>query len=503
MKISCYLFCILFLSFYTDSNAQSPSERNNPKPLGTTSAPLGFFEYLPADYATKTSGNFPLVIFLHGLGELGNGTSELGKVLAQGAPRMVEYEDKDFPFVLLTPQAPREWYYITPTINDFIEFAKTSYKVDSDRIYVTGLSMGGSGTWFYGGDFSKQVAAIVPICGQGEFWNPCNYTNVPIWAFHNAEDDRVPVERSIQMVDTIRSCGGNPYITIYKAKGHDAWTRTYKDQRMWDWLLSQKKGAPVPLANKFPSVDGGKDQTIQLPLDSTTITAKASDPDGKISAYIWKKLSGPGLTMSNVYSSFVKLSNLVAGNYKFLVIAKDDELGSNFDEVLLTVKPKDCGQSKPETPLILFDGTDILESSVEAENYHWFSNNEEINANSKQIKITDLNAGYSLSVEINGCISNLSSTFIPSGTEDELADEIEIYPNPSSQSFFLKLSALNLGGMVVTAMDLTGKILKTKRFSPNQLSKKMEIDFHDTPKGIYIIKIWIGNRVVVKRIEKI
>lgn len=495
----------MVLSICTFSYAQTPSERNNAVRLGTTSAEFGYFEYLPADYQRDESTKYPLVIFFHGIGETGNGDTELGRVLAHGPPKMVEFENKDFPFILLTPQAPKEWYYMTTKINRFIEYAKATYKVDFDRIYVTGLSKGAQGAWFYSADFNQQVAAMVPVCGDGKYWEPCKYSGIPIWAFHNAEDDRISVDKTIRMIDTIKSCGGNPYLTIYKAKGHDAWTRTYKDQRMWDWLLSQRKGEDHPLANQFPTVDAGEDKTIVLPLDSIKLTASGSDADGKITDYIWRKVSGPGLTMSNIYSKTLGLTNLVEGVYKFMVIVKDNNLGSNYDEIYLTVLGKDCTNLKPDKPHILLSGANSLESSDEAEKYIWYMNEDLMDIHSKQIKITDLDASYTLVVENNGCKSEPSSSLIPASIENNLFSEVETFPNPTTGELFFEVKYDKSTDLELALIDLTGKTLNTFKIirSKGRIDGTTGINIDQHPEGVYMLKVTIGRKTIIKRIVKI
>ena len=115
------------------------------------------------------------------------------------------------------------------------------YKIDKDRIYVTGLSMGGFGTWSLAAYSPKRFAAIVPVCGGGEPIMARILPHVPAWVFHGAKDPVVPIARSEAMVDALRQAGGNVKFTVYPNAGHDAWTETYADPKLYDWLLEQKR----------------------------------------------------------------------------------------------------------------------------------------------------------------------------------------------------------------------------------------------------------------------
>jgi predicted peptidase len=115
------------------------------------------------------------------------------------------------------------------------------YKVDEDRIYVTGLSMGGFGTWSLASRTPNRFAAIVPICGGGEAYWARRFAHLPIWVFHGAKDPVVPLQRSEAMVDALRQRGGNVQLTVYPDAGHDAWSETYDNPKLYEWLLRQRR----------------------------------------------------------------------------------------------------------------------------------------------------------------------------------------------------------------------------------------------------------------------
>src|SRR5262249_12520812 len=117
------------------------------------------------------------------------------------------------------------------------------YRVDKDRIYVTGLSMGGYGTWALATAYPKRFAAIAPICGGGDPSEDKRLKDIPIWVFHRAQDRGVPLRASQAMVDAIKKAGGNPKFTVYEDADHDSWTETYNNPKLYEWLLKHKRKA--------------------------------------------------------------------------------------------------------------------------------------------------------------------------------------------------------------------------------------------------------------------
>ena len=116
----------------------------------------------------------------------------------------------------------------------------TRLRVDTNRIYVTGLSMGGSATWALAIEYPNRFAAIAPICGRGNTRLAEKIKHIPVWAFHGEQDDVIPVEQSIQMIKALTKVGGNPKLTLYPDTGHNSWTETYNNPELYEWLLSQQ-----------------------------------------------------------------------------------------------------------------------------------------------------------------------------------------------------------------------------------------------------------------------
>ena len=191
---------------------------------------------LPDGYERDTKQKWPLVIFLHGAGERG---SDINKVKIHGPPMLVE-KGKKFPFILISPQCPKDsWWSYEPLI-EMIEDAETRYRVDPKRIILTGLSMGGYGTWELSVRYPKKFAALVPICGGGIPYMTRKIKDTPVWVFHGAKDGGVPIHESQRMVDALKKNGSTKVkFTIYPEAGHNSWTETYNNEALYEWMLEQ------------------------------------------------------------------------------------------------------------------------------------------------------------------------------------------------------------------------------------------------------------------------
>ena len=201
--------------------------------------------YLPKNYDQQES--WPLLLFLHGSGERGD---DLERVKIHGPPKLIG-QGREFPFVVVSPQCPSEQRWQPVELAALLDEVEKDYKIDKDRIYVTGLSMGGFGTWALAAYQPHRLAAIAPICGGGETHWTSVFSHMPVWAFHGAKDPGVPLERSEKMIEALKKHGGDPKLTVYPEAGHDAWTETYAGTELYDWLLQQRRVSPkAPAASK-------------------------------------------------------------------------------------------------------------------------------------------------------------------------------------------------------------------------------------------------------------
>ncbi len=203
---------------------------------------LEYLLFLPARYGEAPEGRWPLILFLHGAGERG---SELAMVRKHGIARIAEEQAETFPFVAVSPQCPAEkrWTDYVDVLLAIVEQACTDYTVDRHRVYLTGMSMGGQGTWVLGAAAPERFAALAPVCAPRrpptDDWEgrARALAHTPVWAFHGGQDPVVPLADSEAMVEAIRRAGGDARLTVYPEAAHDAWTAAYADPGLYAWFL--------------------------------------------------------------------------------------------------------------------------------------------------------------------------------------------------------------------------------------------------------------------------
>jgi len=231
MKI---LIAILFsFIFITSSFSQQEKQtaHNFQKEIKLTLT-ANYLLYLPKDYS-ESNEPFPLVLFLHGAGERGN---DLEKVKVHGLPRLVN-EGKEFPFIVVSPQCPDLMLWNTDVLISLLDEIESNYRVDKNRIYITGLSMGGHGTWSLALAEPNRFAAIAPVCGWADTTKANTISHLPIWVFHGAKDNVVPVQASESMVNALKNFGSEVKLTVYPEANHDSWSETYNNEELYKWFL--------------------------------------------------------------------------------------------------------------------------------------------------------------------------------------------------------------------------------------------------------------------------
>ncbi len=196
-----------------------------------------FLLSLPKEYGKDADKKWPLILFLHGSGERG---SDLEKVKTHGPPKLVT-QGKEFPFIIVSPQCPEDEGWDSDVLGGLLDEVEQKYAVDKDRVYVTGLSMGGFGTWNLAMAFPDRFAAIAPICGGGNPKKVDKIKNLPVWVFHGGKDPVVPIARMQAMVDALKAIGGDVKATVYPEAGHDSWTVTYDNPELYTWFLQHKR----------------------------------------------------------------------------------------------------------------------------------------------------------------------------------------------------------------------------------------------------------------------
>lgn len=190
--------------------------------------------YFPQGYSGESAG-FPMLFFMHGAGETG---TDLDLLERATLPRFIK-EGLELPFVTVCPQCVEMWdvRILDPLLDEVID----RFNVDPARVYITGSSMGGQGTWMLANVAADRVAAIAPICPSFTLIDPENFRGLPVWVFHGAMDSVVPIEETDRMIALLRNAGCDVKFTEYPNLDHDAWTPAYHDPELWEWMLSHRK----------------------------------------------------------------------------------------------------------------------------------------------------------------------------------------------------------------------------------------------------------------------
>lgn len=322
----------------------------------TSKSVIAYYEYVPDNY-NANSDKYPVVIFLHGLYERGPNSTDpnvlknyIYKVAKLGPPMYVK-NGTDFPFILISPQLKSN-YGLWPStyVMEVIEHVKSYLRIDERRIYVTGLSLGGGGTWVTAQDFARQLAAVAPVCGgYNSTAKAPNIAkeNLPVWGFHGNKDNIVNMSKTVNMVNAINGCTPKPSplakVTIYNGVAHDAWKYAYKTDNsmhspnVYQWLLSHTNVANA--GNKIPLSKAGVDQ---IKYYSTTLAfsliGSGADTDGSIVKYEWTKISGPAVSCTGLTTAAMKLTRPAKGTYYFRLKVTDNSGNTDSDYVRVIIK---------------------------------------------------------------------------------------------------------------------------------------------------------------------
>ncbi|WP_152392451.1 carboxylesterase family protein [Paenibacillus guangzhouensis] len=203
---------------------------------------LQYVVYTPADFDPDAGKKWPLIYFLHGINQRG---ADIELVKKYGIPNNLE-AGEELPFIVVCPQCPAGSFW--PLENDglmaLLGEIVEQYPVDRDRIYLTGYSMGGYGTWDLALNYPDTFAAAAPVCGgliPGR--NPESLKSLPIWTFHGDQDSVVPIQESKLVVQALQSMGSSVQFTIYPGVDHDSWTETYRNPALYAWFLQHTRAA--------------------------------------------------------------------------------------------------------------------------------------------------------------------------------------------------------------------------------------------------------------------
>ena len=204
----------------------------------TKKVSLNYTVQYPQGYG-ETKKKWPLLIFLHGAGERG---SDINLVKFHG-PIKEAGKGMDIPMLIVAPQCPEDrwWVEKIEDLNLWLDEIIKQYPVDKKRIYLTGISMGGEGTWRWTLLHPERFAAVIPICGKACAWQSPLIKDIPLWVFHGDKDDAISVEESRRMVKALKAAGSTVKYTEYPGVGHDSWSETYHNKEIYQWLLEHEK----------------------------------------------------------------------------------------------------------------------------------------------------------------------------------------------------------------------------------------------------------------------
>lgn len=423
------LLCLLtFISSY--------AQTHTPRIISINNHTGGYYEYLPENYQPN-GASYPLIVYLHGQGHSGNGSTELPKLLEAGIPKYIN--DGVFPrsftvsgrthrFIVVAPQF--NTWPIAGDVEAVINYAVNTYNVDENRIYITGMSMGGGATWDYVGNntnYAAKVAAIVPVCGasspNGNSAHNIAVADLPVWATHNQQDPQVTVEYTNGYVNLINSDSEPPTPrakkTIFPVEGHDAWTTTYDPAwkegglNIYEWMLQFQRAEAGP-----------------LPVTLTDYRVSAAGSEARIS---WT-------TSWEDNNHHFTIENSADGN-NFSVIAEITALnqptGSNY--IFVDKKP--------------FAGR----------NYYRLSQTD-IDGKKKILGLREL-------------------------TLDIGSRNYVLYPNPAYDHFILGLNQQGAGPVSIQMIDAGGKIVSSSHFVKQSGYWQQRVPVGQLPKGIYTIHV--------------
>lgn len=521
---------------------------------------IGFLEFRPSDYS---GAKHPLIIFLHGIGEKGNGTSELRKVHCCGIPSYIRrgnkmrfsWQGKTESFVVLSPQLSKKYNTWQPFYTDeLIKYAKANLNIDPNRIFVTGLSMGGGGTWNFASSSqarAEQLAGIAPVVAPCTMSNGCNIAkaSLPVLAIHVWDDKDAPAACTVNAISAINSCSPSvtPNLIMYSNGGHYVWVKRafdtahdYQNPNMFEWFLAQNKTfAP----NKKPVARAGKDQSATTSDGTVLLSAGASsDPDGSVVRYIWTKLSGPAVGLSGTSTANLKLTDIKStGNYKFQLKVVDNRAEWSLDTVVVNVAKGDgtpndepiarAGSDQTlELPGELsLDGSDSEDPDGSLMEFEWskVDGPEQYqfgNASNAATSVGDLVAGvytFRLTVtdnrgatatdEVKVTVRNAGDQepdpdtipdvdSIPGGPSNSplpgrvVKQDITIYPNPAANDVVLRLDTYERGDAIAVIYDNMGRIVRRISFIKSQNKFLQRLPTAGLGKGMFYVDVMVNRK---------
>lgn len=383
---NCVLFIFMGLSTLAFGQNQPPETitQHAIKKIPTNSTEyqdIYYLEHLPDDYETSDT-EYPVIIFLHGASEQGDPSgAEINKVATWGPPYYIEQgadmkftvDDSTFSYIVISPQlqyATKD-NWSASYIHDVVTHVIDTYRIDIDRIYLTGLSMGGGTIWNYEGQHPNILAAV-GIVSSGWPYDPAIVRTVvedrlAAWVFHGEIDPQISVELPQQWQDSLVALGADPapLLKIFPNIGHNVWDKAYTiDHRyqdpvnLYEWFLMQTRN-DTQRTNEAPVANAGADTTVQLPVESIMLDGSASsDAEGDLATYTWSQVNGPTeATLTGQDGSVLTVSDLAEGIYTFELRVVDSDGEEATDQVRVTV----TGSTPlPNQPPVAVAGADTI-----------------------------------------------------------------------------------------------------------------------------------------------
>lgn len=504
------------------------------KSVSNPNGPIGFYEFKPQGYNPDSTYQYPLIIFLSGVGERGNGTTELprvltssfAKILDRGATMKFTVNGRQHAFLVLIPQLSEQYInWQNFYVDAMIDYAISNLKIDQNKIFLTGWSLGGGGAWKYPTasiDSANRIAGTIPVSPAPDYTNLCNIAQgkVAVWAHHARDDLSIPLHYTVDAVNAINACPPiiPALITIYDSGGHgfvaDAAYDTlnnYQYPNMFQWMIGTTR-SNTSATNQPPIAIAGNDTTIIIPSTQGVLNgAGSNDPNDVIVKYQWAFIAGPSsplLSIEKPNFPVTNVSGLEPGNYTFRLTVTDQFEIVRTDDVNLLVsgavpldmlyyKGKNVGQTNVLTwgthNEVNFDHFEILRSkdgsdffyigkvtlgqnSSTGKDYSFSDAKAPKGLNYYRLKQVDKDGSFKLSPIVS--INNNNKPFL-----------VVAYPNPVKEKLNLILEGSIYGNIKITINDMQGRLLDKQNITKDQFMWKGTMNVQHLGKGLY--SIWI------------
>jgi len=361
------LFLVAFLSCAINSGAQ---QADGTQVEYQTASGLKYLVYIPQGYNANTGASYPLLIYLHGGGDI-NDAYDINQLTGPtphwAPPWLIAHSQwpSSRPFIVVSPLLKRDpavanyndQTWPMDVVDGLVELLKTNYRVNANKIYFTGMSLGAAGCWSYAGVHPEKVAGLLVFAGNTDLATACTVANVPVWAFHGVEDGFVLPVKTTAMIDAINACPG-PYkahLNLLFGRNHEGWNEVYNlkmGYQVFDWLLQFSKN---DASNKAPYVYLGQDQMIMMRSGSYYLSAEYFDADGTIASANWTQTGGATLPIeTDNQHKLLKIKSLAVGTFTFQLSVTDNS--GNTTSASINVQVVSSTSNPVVTNITLYNG---------------------------------------------------------------------------------------------------------------------------------------------------